>query len=83
MGAPRKSVRLAIEGTDLMVSIFPDDGEVRVTSAKFDLECSQDGPPRDSGHTLVVTRGDENPVGRDITRRPTHHITRDLRVVER
>lgn len=77
MGANRKSVRFTIEGTDLMVSIFPEDGEVRVTSGKFILDADPDGAARESGHTLVIARGDDNPRARanEIKRRPTHHIT--------
>ena len=82
MGANRKSVRFTIEGTDMMVSIFPEDGEVRVTSGKFILEADPDGVARPSGYTLVITRGEDNPHARadEIKRRPTHHITLDHEV---
>lgn len=83
MRAQRKSVRLTIEGSDMMVSIFPEDGEVRVTSTQFVLESHPDGVARESGYTLVITRGDDNPFGRnDIKRRPTHHVTLDNRITE-
>lgn len=84
MGANRKSVRFTIEGTDMMVSVFPEDGEVRVTSGKFILEPSPDGTARDKGHTLIITRDRPNPDARadEIKRRPTHHITLDHEVRE-
>ncbi len=78
----RKSVRLTVEGTDLLISIFPEDGEVRVSSAEFKLDCRDDGPPRDKGHTLVVTRSGPNLDGKPITRRPTHLVTLSHRITE-
>ncbi|MGW4125064.1 hypothetical protein [Nocardia sp. NPDC004711] len=78
----RKNVKLTVEGTDLLISIFPEDGEVRVTSNEYILNCGDDGKPRHR-HTLVVTRADKNPDCEHQLRRPDFHVTLegDIRAV--
>jgi hypothetical protein len=69
-----------VEGSDLLVSIFPGDGEVRVSSAKLVFAIGNDGPPRDSGHTQVIRRTSSNPVGPGFARRSDYHVRSDCKI---
>lgn len=81
MGQHRKKVQLAIEGTDITVSIYPESGEVRVTSAQQILRHRSDGEPRDSGFTVVVKPDGVNLNGRERPNRATYLVTSDLEIL--
>ncbi|WLP90579.1 hypothetical protein [Gordonia sp. NB41Y] len=81
MGPHRKRVQLAIDGTDITVSIFPDTGEVRVTSAQQVPSHEPDGQARESGYTVVVKPDGPNAKGRERGNRATYRVTEDLEIL--
>lgn len=81
MDQPRRRVQLAIDGTDITVSIFPGSGEVRVTSAQQILSHKSDGLPRDIGHTIVVKPDGVNDTGCERGNRATYRVTPDLEIL--
>ncbi|MFE0752019.1 hypothetical protein [Gordonia sp. NPDC058843] len=81
MGQHRKRVQLAIDGTDITVSIFPESGEVRVTSAQQILSHKSDGQARESGFTVVVKPDGPNDMGRERDNRANYRVTTDLEIL--
>lgn len=64
MGEGPRRVQLAIERTDVTVSIFPETGEVRVTSAQYVLDHKPDDTAREPEHIVISKPGAKNPRGR-------------------
>lgn len=81
MGQHRKRVQLAIDGTDITVSIFPESGEVRVTSAQQILSHKPDGQARESGFTVVVKPDGPNELGRERGNNATYRVTGELEIL--